>query len=652
MAFWASAATRGEKALRAAVDRSLAVITFDLDGKVLGANENFLAAMGYQLGEVIGRHHSQFMPEADARSDAYGTFWAALREGAFQSGEFRRLAAGGREIWLRATYNPVLDRKGRAMRVVKIASDITAEKRRSLDDAGQIAAIHRSQTVIAFDLDGTILEANDNFLATVGYRRDEIIGQHHRMFVPPDEAASPAYAAFWESLRRGEFQAAEYRRLGKGGREIWIRATYNPILGGDGRPMKVVKFAIDVTAEKLRNADYQGQIAAINRTQAVIAFTLDGTILDANENFLKATGYALDEVRGRHHRMFVEESYARKDEYRIFWERLAQGVPVSAIYQRFAKGGRAIWLQATYNPILDAAGKPLKVVKYATDITASMDARNRAVTAAEDTLSNVEAVAAAAEEMNASVSEIVRSMVHSKEAVAEINTRTAAADRSTSQMRETAQSMDGVVQLIAKVAEQINLLALNATIESARAGEAGRGFAVVAQEVKNLAGQASAATTRISSEIAAMQQVAGDVVTTLASITSAIGDVQGFVESATAAIEEQSVSTGEISGNMQTAAEGVASIGRTLDDWIIGMEERRFDERVRLVKQARIIPDGGAPLVCSVRNLSRSGAKIVLADPGIVPARFRLEIAGEDGPRICDLVRRGRNDVGVRFRIG
>jgi methyl-accepting chemotaxis protein len=650
MAFWTSAAARGDKALRAAVDRSLAVITFDLDGNVLGANDNFLAAMGYRLSEVVGQHHSRFMPEADANSDAYKAFWAALRKGTFQSGEFRRLAAGGREIWLRATYNPVLDRRGRPVRVVKIASDITGEKRRSLDDAGQIAAIHRSQAVIAFDLDGTILDANDNFLAAMGYRRDEIVGQHHRMFVTPGEAAAPAYATFWESLRRGEFQAAEYRRLGKGGREIWIRATYNPILGGDGRPMKVVKFAVDVTAEKLRNADYQGQIAAINRTQAVIAFALDGTILDANENFLKATGYTLDEVKGRHHRMFVEENYARKDEYRIFWERLAQGVPVSAIYQRFAKGGRIIWLQATYNPILDAAGKPLKVVKYATDITASMDARTRAVTAAEDTLSNVDAVAAAAEEMNASVSGIVRSMVQSKEAVIEINARTAAADRSTSQMREAAQSMDGVVQLIAKVAEQINLLALNATIESARAGEAGRGFAVVAQEVKNLAGQASAATTRISSEIAAMQQVAGDVVTTLASITSAIGDVQGFVESATAAIEEQSLATGEISGNMHTAAEGVASIGRTLDDWIIGMEERRFDERVRLVKQARIIPDSGSPFACSVRNISRSGAKIVLADPSLVPARFRLEIAGEDGLRICELVRRGRNDVGIRFR--
>lgn len=650
MALWSSA-DGTDKALRTAVDRSLAVITFDLDGKVLDANANFLASMKYSLDEVVGQHHSRFMPEGEARTDAYKNFWKALREGSFQSGEFRRVTKGGQEIWLRATYNPVMGRDGKATRVVKIAADITKEKQRALDDAGQLDAIQRSQAVISFNTDGIILEANQNFLAATGYTREEIVGKHHRIFVEPSEAEGADYRTFWQNLQRGQFQTGEYRRIGKGGKEVWIRATYNPIMGGDGRPAKVVKFALDVTAEKLRNADYEGQIAAINRTQAVISFTLDGIILNANENFLATTRYSLDEVKGRHHRMFVEPGYGSSQEYREFWERLGAGTSASAVYQRFGKGGRVIWLQATYNPIFDSTGRPLKVVKYATDITASMMARTRAVSTAESTLSNVEAVATAAEAMNASVADIVTSMNRSKDAVVEINSQTAAADRSTLKMRESAQSMDDVVQMIAKVAEKINLLALNATIESARAGEAGRGFAVVAQEVKTLAGQASAATSRISGQIAAMQASADEVVTTLSTITTAIRDVRTMVDNTTSAVEAQSITTQEISTNMHDAAEGVASIGRTLDDWIVGMENRRLQDRKRVAKAATIYTGGDAGMPCSVRNISNGGAKIVLADTARLPDRFDLLISGEDRRRPCKIVRRGQDEIGVQFLL-
>ena len=638
-----------DQALRVAVDRSLAVISFDPDGRVLEANGNFLATMGYASSEVIGQHHRQFMPAGEADAKTYKEFWQALRDGTFQSGEFRRIAKGGREVWLRATYNPVIGRNGKTTRVVKIAADITQEKQRSLDDAGQIAAIQRSQAVISFNIDGTILDANDNFLGALGYAREEIVGKHHRMFVEPGEAGSRDYEMFWQSLGEGNFQSGEYRRIGKGGREIWIRATYNPILGGDGRPVKVVKFALDVTAEKLRNADYESQIAAINRTQAVISFNLDGTILDANQNFLKTIGFTLAEIKGQHHRMFVESGYAAGEEYRTFWEKLASGVATTAVYQRVGKGGRSIWLQATYNPIIDATGRPVKVIKYATDITASMEARTRAVSTAENTLSNVQTVARAAEAMNASAINIVQSMNRSKDAVIEINSQTAAADRSTTKMRESAQSMDDVVQTIAKVAEKINLLALNATIETARAGEAGRSFAVVAQEVKNLAGQASTATTRISTQIAAMQTVADEVVTTLATITGAIRDVGSMVDHSTTAVEAQSTVTQDISANMQTAADGVASIGRTLDDWIVGMENRRNNERKRTMMQATIHTNFGA-IPCSVRNISKTGAKIALTSADKVPDQFELVIAGDSTRHRCRVMRRGDNEIGVEFR--
>ncbi|MFT4076967.1 MAG: PAS domain S-box protein [Asticcacaulis sp.] len=648
MPFWKTVAT-SNSTLRRAIDRSLAVVSFDTEGRILEVNDNFLAAMGYAASEVIGQPHAMFMPDGAANQDDYRAFWSALRAGQYQEGEFRRVAKGGREIWLQATYNPVMDDKGRVSRIVKIASDITKEKHAAIDAEGQIEAIQRSQAVISFALDGTILDANANFLSVMGYSLAEIVGKPHRMFVPPEDAASPEYAAFWKSLQRGEFQSAEYRRIAKGGREVWIRATYNPILGSDGSPVKVVKFAVDVTAEKQRNADYQGQITAINRIQAVISFTLDGQILDANDNFLAATGYRLDEIKGQHHRMFVAESYARSDDYHDFWERLGRGDAMSAIYQRFGKGGKLIWLQASYNPIFDSNGRPVKIVKYATDITASMSARSRAIEAAEDTLNNVELVASAAEEMNASVGQIADSMMMTKEAVDKIHTRTGAAGHSTSEMRNAAQAMDGVVQLIAQVAGQINLLALNATIESARAGEAGKGFAVVANEVKQLASQTSAATKRISSEITGMQSLADEVADALHSITVAVDEVQSFVGAASGSMQEQSIVTQEISANMHVAASGVADIGRSLDDWIIGMEERRFDQRVRTSRPAEIIRSDGTRMACTLRNVSKGGAKLMIAEPKMVPDTFRLVITDDGTLRNCRIVRRGKSEIGLRF---
>ncbi len=237
------------------------------------------------------------------------------------------------------------------------------------DYLGQINAIEKSQAVIHFNMDGTIIKANDLFLNAVGYHLNEIVGQHHSLFVGTDVAASPEYRHFWEKLNRGEFDRAEYKRYGKGGKEIWLQATYNPIIGPDGKPFKVVKYATDVTADKLRNADYLGQIEAINKSQAVIQFNMDGTIITANDLFLKTVGYSLEEIQGKHHSLFAEPGVAESEEYRRFWQKLNQGQFDSGEYKRVGKGGKAVWLQASYNPILDMNGKPFKVVKYAADIT-------------------------------------------------------------------------------------------------------------------------------------------------------------------------------------------------------------------------------------------------------------------------------------------
>jgi methyl-accepting chemotaxis protein len=340
-----------------------------------------------------------FVP-ADERDNAdYRAFWAALNRGEYQASEFKRIGKGGHEIWIQASYNPVLDGANKPFKVVKFATDITKQKIRGLSDGGKISSINRSQAVIEFNLDGTIVNANDNFLKAMGYTLDEIQGKHHSMFVEQVERDSAAYGEFWAALNRGEYQAKEYKRIGKGGREVWILASYNPIVDERGKPFGVVKLATDVTAQKLKTADSAGQLAAIGKSQAVIEFNLDGTIIDANDNFLRALGYTLAEIKGRHHSMFVEPAERDGAAYREFWAKLNRGEYQAGEYKRIGKGGREVYIQASYNPILDLNGKPFKVVKYASDVT-----RQVLVRMGNERVRNMmETVAAGAEELNASV---------------------------------------------------------------------------------------------------------------------------------------------------------------------------------------------------------------------------------------------------------
>ena len=353
----------------AALSRVQAVIEFDLSGRILAANENFLAVTGYALDDIRGQHHSIFVDPEYRSSPEYRAFWDRLGRGEFDQGQYRRLARGGREIWLQASYNPIFDTDGKPVKIVKFATDITEQKRQEADFQGQLKAISKAQAVIEFDLTGRILVANENFLTTTGYSLQEVQGQHHSMFVDPEFRNSSDYRLFWERLGRGEYDAGQYRRVGRGGREIWLQASYNPILDASGKPFKVVKYATDITAQTLQSADFKGQIAAISKAQAVIEFDLQGNILNANENFERTMGYGLAEIKGQHHSMFVDPEFRSSLDYKMFWERLSRGEFDTGQYKRVARGGREVWLQASYNPILDVSGKPFKVVKFASDVT-------------------------------------------------------------------------------------------------------------------------------------------------------------------------------------------------------------------------------------------------------------------------------------------
>jgi len=442
----------------------------------------------------------------------------------------------------------------------------------------QVAALHRVQAVIEFALDGTILQANDNFLQAMGYRLEEIQGKHHSLFVDAEQARSAEYRDFWARLGRGEYDAGQYRRFGKGQREIWIQASYNPVLDRQGRPYKVVKFATDITAQKLQAADSAGQLAAIGKSQAVIEFGMDGRILSDNENFLAVTGYSLDEVHGQHHSLFVEPGHRSSDEYRRFWEKLGRGEYDAGQYRRLGKGGREVWIQASYNPILDLNGKPFKVVKYATDITAQVHenqamqravAQTREVVAAakqgdltrrvamtdkqgsiaelcEGVNALVEAMAAIIGQIKFAADTIAVGATEIAQGNSDLSQRT---EQQAASLEETAVSMKGLAETVQRtatnarqasqlaggaadvaarggsvvhevvetmavinassrrivdiigvidgIAFQTNILALNAAVEAARAGEHGRGFAVVATEIRELSQRSASAAKEI-----------------------------------------------------------------------------------------------------------------------------------------------------------
>ncbi len=501
------------KSIMEALSRSQAIIQFDLSGTILTANENFCAALGYSLNEIVGKHHSMFVDPEEAASVEYKEFWRELAAGKFDRRQYKRFGKNGREIWIEASYNPVF-KNGKPVKVVKFATDITESKHRAIEDAAKLSAISRSQAVIEFKPDGTIITANENFCATLGYDLSEIVGKHHRIFCDPAYTASDEYKAFWRDLAAGGFSSNEFMRLSKTGKEVWIQAAYNPIRNDRGEVVKVVKFATDVTARMTAISHLAGSLRAL--ASGDLTRSLDEPFVPTMERIRADFNEVLEELKST--LMTVEAN--------------ARSISSGSAEIRCATGDMAQRTERQAASVEETAAALEEITTNVAEVTKNADASATLVTEARTDVENSGRI----------VTEAVTAM---------------------SAIESSSQQMSKIIGAIDEIAFQTNLLALNAGIEAARAGEAGKGFAVVAQEVRELAQRSANAAKDIKELITASSEQVKFGVSLVDKAGGALGDVVGKIQSIdqniraiAASVREQSAGLSEINQSVTLIDQG------------------------------------------------------------------------------------------------
>ena len=610
-----------EHAQIVAIRRAQPVSVYAMDGTILDVNQNFESLLGYVRAELIGKHVSLFVDEPTRQSAQYQAAfkeqWERLNRGDICQGEAKWATRPGKEIWIQYSYNPVFDIKGKPYQVINLFKDVTQRKLLNADCQGQIAAISKAQLVMEFHMDGTVMTANDNILNALGYSLDEIKGRHQSMFVDEAYKQSPAYKEFWAKLNRGEYDAAEYKRIGKGGREVWIQASCNPILDLNGKPFKVVKYATDVTRQKMalnamiadammlsqaavegklatradvtrHEGDYRKVVEGVNHTLDAVIEPLHVAakyvndisvgLMEASEilQAMAANDYTR-RVSGSSQRVKITEAYngdfnTIKNHLNACIEALA-GVGA-------ATNQTADTLQASMKSIaqnahaLSSSSQQLAATSQQMSSNAEETSAQATTvaTATQQVTSNLNSVATGAEQMTSTVQSISSNASEAAKVASEAVKTANAANTTVAKLGESSAEIGKVIKVITSIAQQTNLLALNATIEAARAGEAGKGFAVVANEVKELAKQTAKATEDISQKITAIQEDTKRAVDSIGNITCIINQISDISSTIATAVEQQSATTNEMSRNVQEAARGSEEISHNIQGVAVAAE--------------------------------------------------------------------------------
>jgi len=589
-------------ALEQAVD---SIVTINENKEILFFNKAAERMFQYTKDEVMGQNVKMIVPmEHRGNHDQYV-------ERNMHGGENKVVGKGrevemsrkdGSKFWGHLSLSKVETEAG--LLYTAFIKDIHDDRMKNADFSGQVDAIRKSQAVVEFSTDGTILYANDLFLSAMSYKLDEIKGRHHSMFIPSYEKDSDSYRMFWEKLGRGEFQTGEFMRLGRDGKEVWIQATYNPIFDLNGNVMKVVKYANDVTQQKLMNSDFQSQINAITRSQAVIEFDMQGNVLKANDLFLKSTKYTSEEIRGKHHRLFCDPVYSSTHAYVQFWDDLRAGFHKEGTFKRRDKNGSDIYLNAFYFPIIDMSGKPFKVVKYATDntefmstvfkvndISNTVNSTSELLTQRGDNMHKITQEVASAiqqmaegaqqqaiqtDEVSKVISEVLKTSLNMGEkaeviynsaekgqqrsneglatlksvvsSMGEIQDSANVTSESIKVLAKRSEEIARTLSVITDIASQTNLLALNAAIEAARAGDAGRGFAVVAEEIRKLSEGSRKSAVDIERVISEVQKDIQGATEAIKSMASSVTDGSKASTEAEIVFKEIEVASSEMLG--------------------------------------------------------------------------------------------------------
>ncbi len=498
---------QAHKNLMNALNHSLAIIEFDPSGYILTANENFLNTVGYTLSEIQGKHHRLFVSKTEQDGLAYQSFWNKLASGEAFSGQFSRIGKNDKQVWIEASYNPIKDPSGQVYKIIKLASDITEKMQQDIEAEAKLTAINDSYAVIEFDVTGKILTANTNFCSTVGYSLDEIIGQHHRIFVDPEEVSQPAYQEFWQNLAQGKEQTGTFKRISKQGKDVWIHAAYIPVAFEGKEPHKVIKIASDITTQKLNEIELAKMVSEAstvlqNMSKGVLTYNINGDYSGELEN-------------------------------------LKQDINHSVNNQAQALGS-----------ITEATSSVLNSANEVTIASQGLSQRTQEIVlSVEQTSAKMDTILNQVQSTHSKINDAKESTTEQQGLIQSgtdlMNTSLEAMEK----IKNSSEEITSIVTLIDTIAFQTNLLALNAAVEAARAGEHGRGFAVVAGEVRSLAQKSAEASKNIKQLIEQSVKQSQDGVNIvlqlsekLESIKEKSSEVSSFIESVGILAQEQTLS--------------------------------------------------------------------------------------------------------------